>query len=352
MDTNINVLAQQHYQNGMKALSEGSLENAKYDFQQGLEANPEYADLYQGMGLVQTMLHNDLKKAIECFDKAIELDPASVSAYLERGRVYTLLWLDYHAYDDFGMALQLSERTNPLVFDYCAVLCLKNQKIQDALHNCEDAMNTGTPTALTYLNIGMTYLMEEKYSLAWKYIKEVEAKGIFKNLSEAVQAYNNLGLVKYHQGDYQSGFIQCKIAIEAHPNDVEAYLILAGCAICMDKLSEAWSLVNSVEIPVNWVLENWLLSYIQLVVAKLNFDDQDQIAPLEAIFTEQFDAFHQAKVNRSPPGKLLMINHRISLWSPDVLLDAVNAQDTIEVATKEYIERHTRLLQSHIYADR
>ena len=78
------------------------------DFDRTIELKPDYAEAYNGRGMVKNVLRQP-EAAIGDFDKAIELDPDHARAYTTRGVAKASLNRVQEAKADYEKALELAE---------------------------------------------------------------------------------------------------------------------------------------------------------------------------------------------------------------------------------------------------
>lgn len=92
-----------------------AIDNAESLYRQVIELNPASADAWHNLGYLALFYHEDCDRAIEFFTKALESDPALISAYANRGCAYELKGDRKSAEKDFQAALGLNAAFRPAV---------------------------------------------------------------------------------------------------------------------------------------------------------------------------------------------------------------------------------------------
>jgi tetratricopeptide (TPR) repeat protein len=156
------LAAEEYYTKGYSAQEKGFNERAIEYYQKAIELNPNYAYAYNNMGLayIITLKNNE---GIRYCQKAIELNPNYAYAYNNMGTAYANL------------------------MDYCeAIKCFQKAIVLDP----NDAM--------AYNNMGSAYICLKDYREAIRYIQ----KAIDLNPNYAT-VYYNMGIAYYYLGNAQ-----------------------------------------------------------------------------------------------------------------------------------------------------
>ena len=95
-------LPEGYYLRGMYHVSDGTLDDARLDFDEALRLDPQFAAAHMGRGLAQ-MWARRLTDAKAEFDEAIRLDPSLIDVYYLRGLVQRRLGATAEAEADFKM---------------------------------------------------------------------------------------------------------------------------------------------------------------------------------------------------------------------------------------------------------
>ena len=108
-----------HYNQGLRELSRGSLDGATEEFGRATALNPDYPGGYVGMGLVWAE-KGDFAKAFESVDKGLGKDAKFIDGLIAKGRIYAKQkkgedWLE-DAVKQFDKALKLSPSSDKALF--------------------------------------------------------------------------------------------------------------------------------------------------------------------------------------------------------------------------------------------
>lgn len=133
---------------GTKLFLDGKYNEAKEQFNQGLKADPENAEIWTALGTVNLSL-KDYAAAKEALTKAIVLDPE-----VPRGKMY--LGVTCYFQDNFGEAKRLlreAKAQNPkdaMVHYYLALLASREQRPQEALQSLEIGISLDPVRSATF----------------------------------------------------------------------------------------------------------------------------------------------------------------------------------------------------------
>ena len=195
--------------------------------QKAIDLDPNDVNAYLNMGDAYVNLQ-DHREAIRCFQKAIDLDPNNADAYYSMGVAYT-------EQATFGNAF------------------LKSQNKQKAIQYYQKAIDLDPNHIDAYLNMGTIYTELHDYKEAMRYFQKVIdvdpdhpygysniglCHNHLQNYQEAIQylqkaidvspdlaaAYHNMGLVYDNLQNYQEAIQYYQKAIDLDPNDIDTYL--------------------------------------------------------------------------------------------------------------------------------
>jgi len=94
---------------GIGSIELGNLNEAIQCFDKALEINPKYLFAYYLKGVFLSELNNN-EKAIQSFDNALEINPNYAPAYVGKGRALSLLKKDNEAIQSFDKALEINPK--------------------------------------------------------------------------------------------------------------------------------------------------------------------------------------------------------------------------------------------------
>ena len=100
--------ANDHFIKGTTYLERKQYEDARREYEAALQAYPKHYQSYYGLGVVE-MTQGNYQKALERFNKAIELKRDFSSPYYQKARAYAMLGNANAALDALKRAIQLDE---------------------------------------------------------------------------------------------------------------------------------------------------------------------------------------------------------------------------------------------------
>jgi len=156
----------------------------------------EYAGAYSNRGLAYAEL-GERKRAIEDYDKAIELNPDFAEAYYNRGIAYAKQQKYNEAIKDFDKAIELNPNLAEAYIGR-GVTYAEQQKYNEAIKDFDKAIELNPDDAEAYGNRGIAYAKQQKYNEA---IKDYD-KAIKLNPDDA-EAYGNRGIAYAELGEHE-----------------------------------------------------------------------------------------------------------------------------------------------------
>ena len=162
----VHEIAYTAFYEGFNHWSKGEYEKAIECYDKAIELNPQQTSAYLNRGVVYNVMGN-YDRAIQDYDRAIELEPTSVSGYGNRGNTYTINGNYDRAVQDYSRAIEL----DPLsVNDYGGRGTAYGRKgdYGRALQDFDQAIKLG-PTITTptiYHQRGMVYVLKRDYDRA------------------------------------------------------------------------------------------------------------------------------------------------------------------------------------------
>jgi tetratricopeptide (TPR) repeat protein len=147
--------ATRQYQQGLTAVAAGNLTQAIGSFDRAIELDPEYVQAYIERGNAKDNI-SDLAGAISDYTKAIALDPNQPSAYYNRGTVLSKSGKKQEAIVDYTKALAINS-------EYSQAYLNRGNELDDlgntagALADYDRAIQIRPNYALAYLNRGITH---------------------------------------------------------------------------------------------------------------------------------------------------------------------------------------------------
>lgn len=149
------LTARDRFQQGLTAINAGNLDRAIVHFDRAIELDPTYLQAYIERGNIKDTI-GDLPGAVADFTKAIAIDPKSSTAYYNRGTVLSKNGSITAAIADYTAAIAIDPR-------YAAAYLNRANNLDDlgksasAFADYERAIAILPNYALAYLNRGIAY---------------------------------------------------------------------------------------------------------------------------------------------------------------------------------------------------
>jgi len=188
-------LAAHFFYLGYALYEQEDFENSINAYSISLELD-EYAGAYSNRGLAYAEL-GEHDRAIEDYDKAIELNKEYAEAYYNRGLAYAKLGKYDKAIEDFNKAIELNKEYAK-AYNNRGIAYAKQQKYNEAIKDYNEAIELNPDLAEAYYNRGLAYAEQQKYNEA---IKDYD-KAIKLNKDYA-EAYGNRGFVYARLGKHE-----------------------------------------------------------------------------------------------------------------------------------------------------
>ncbi len=191
-------------------------EKAIEDYNKAIELNPNVSQAYYNRGLAYGEL-KEYEKAIEDYNNAIELNPNDAHAYNNRGTAYDGLQQHKKAIEDYNKAIELNPNLT-LVYNNRGTAYGGLQQHKKAIEDYNKALELNPLYALAYINRGNTYgeLTEHEKAIE-DYSKAIELNPTYAH------AYNNRGTVYYELKEHEKAIGDYNKAIELNPTYAHAY---------------------------------------------------------------------------------------------------------------------------------
>lgn len=213
---------------GAALILEGSYDEAEKVSQRALDIDPEMSGPHCNLGSI--LLHNgELDAAINSFKQAVALDSTNAEAFYNLGRAYFLR----KSFDDailaFQNAINLNQNYDKAYANLAAIFLIKH-RFKDALAASQKSLILNPKNTVAELNLarahfslGNVYFEKEMYAESIQhYLKGLEIH------SDFAQAYNNLSVIYYYQGEYEKAWDYLKqaekLGVTVHPEFKKALL--------------------------------------------------------------------------------------------------------------------------------
>ena len=214
-EKNYETVAVLFYQ-GLASDNKGEYEEAIKKYDEAIELNSNYAEIYNNRGIVKNKLRK-YQEAIADYDKAIELNPNYVEAYNNRGNAKKDLGQHQEAIADYDKAIELNPDFAGAYSNRGATKSNWGQH-QEAIADHDKAVELDQNDAIAYNNRGIA---KSKLGQHREAINDLnKAIGLIPN---DAGAYNNRGFAKEKLGQHQEAIADYDKTIELSPNDAIAH---------------------------------------------------------------------------------------------------------------------------------
>jgi tetratricopeptide (TPR) repeat protein len=148
------------------------------------------------------MFKGDLDRAMNDFNKAVELDPSYAMALIDRGTAYDNKGDHEHAIADFDAAIKLDPKSADALTGRCAARAEAGSDLQQALADCEQSLAIRGKDAGALNSRAFTYLRLGKFDEAI-----ADYNSALKSNPKLASALYGRGLAKQKKGDSAGGQI-------------------------------------------------------------------------------------------------------------------------------------------------
>lgn len=162
-------------------------------------------------------INENYDKAIECYEKAIELNPEYAMAYNNRGYSYNKLGEEEKAIEDYSKAIEINPEY-ALAYSNRGISYSNKGEEEKAMEDYNNAIELNPEYVRAYNNRGYSYSnMGEEEKAIEDYNKAIELN------PEYAMAYNNRGISYRNIGEEEKAIEDYKKAIELNPEYAMAY---------------------------------------------------------------------------------------------------------------------------------
>lgn len=210
-----------YYTLGLIGKKSGDFKKAIQCFEKAIELKPDFEKTYLNLGIAYTQL-GDYKTAQKSYEKALKLNSYLVEATYNLGRVLFLK-------GDFQKSIEAYEKAIIIgiddvdTFNNIGVAFKKLGDINSAINYYKKAISVDPSYARAYLNLGNALAEQQKYDAS------IEAFGKAIEITpQYARAYNNLGLALARKGESKKAEERYKQALYYNPKYVSAYINLGS----------------------------------------------------------------------------------------------------------------------------
>ena len=238
-------------------------------FEKAIQINPNSANGYYSLGVIFTQL-GESQKAINYYEKAIQINPNFANAYYSLGVIFAQLEESQKAISCYEKAIQINPN-HIHAHNNLGVIFAQLGESQKAINCFEKAIQINPNHIDAHNNLGtiLNELGESQKAISC-YEKAIQINPNFAN------AYYNLGTILNELGESQKAISCYEKAIQINPNYIDAHNNLG---VIFTQLGESQKAINCFEKAIKIKPENltshWLSMNTFPVIYK-NFEEIEQ----------------------------------------------------------------------------
>ena len=238
-------------------------------FEKAIQINPNSANAYYSLGVIFTQL-GESQKAINYYEKAIQINPNFANAYYSLGVIFAQLEESQKAISCYEKAIQINPN-HIHAHNNLGVIFAQLGESQKAINCFEKAIQINPNHIDAHNNLGtiLNELGESQKAISC-YEKAIQINPNFAN------AYYNLGTILNELGESQKAISCYEKAIQINPNYIDAHNNLG---VIFTQLGESQKAINCFEKAIKIKPENltshWLSMNTFPVIYK-NFEEIEQ----------------------------------------------------------------------------
>jgi tetratricopeptide (TPR) repeat protein len=208
--------AEEYFYSAYNKEKAGDNYKAIEDYNKAIEIDPNYALAYTNRGFSKHNL-KDFNGAIEDHDKAIELDPEIINVYVNRGASKSELKDYYGAIEDFNKAIELDPSYDKAYLNRG----FSKSELKDyygAIEDFNKAIELNSNYTKAYYNRGISkYYLNDFNGAIEDHDKAIELDPNF------ALSYSNRATSKFMLKDYYGAIADFTKVIEIDPNNADVY---------------------------------------------------------------------------------------------------------------------------------
>ncbi|MEW5802731.1 MAG: tetratricopeptide repeat protein [bacterium] len=210
-------------------------------------------------------LHHEYQKAIELFQRSLEIDPKDVFAYFMIGFIHNKTGQFEKARDAFQECIRLDPAYLNAYVNLGGVYLQLGQR-EKAFQKIDEALQLSPDSIEVYQNLGILY------SYSGEHDKAIEAFGeVLKKDANYVEAMNGLANEFLAKKDYASAHEYAQKVIGLDPKNVEAYTIKGNIFLAQGEIQEAEESIREA-LRFDPKRVNTLLNLADIYIQKQEYD--------------------------------------------------------------------------------
>lgn len=195
----------------------GDIKRALEDYNKAIEIDPGYAEAYNNRGNLYKQI-GDLERAIADYNKVIAIDPRPADTYNNRGNVYMDLGDVQKALADYNKAIDLNSSLTGVYANRARAHKMLGNNEQ-ALADYNKAIELNPHRASVYNNRGNIYMLQGRFQQAL-----ADFDTAIKIDPHYAYAYYNRGYLHKKQGNHQQALTDFNKAVRLKPDIAGVYL--------------------------------------------------------------------------------------------------------------------------------
>jgi len=223
-----------YFNSGLSYAKEYQNEKAIESFNKAIEINPNYPQIYYNLANTYNEI-NQYDFAIENYKKAAELDPTMCLAFNNLGITYAKKEQYDLAIESFKKAIEI----NPdfiTAYNSLGITYYKQKHYELSIDVYKKAIELNPDYFEAYKNLGVSYL-EIDCTKAIEYSK----KALLLN-NNSKEVYNNLAIAYYKERAFDFAIENYHKALKLDPNFVEVYSNLSALHLIKGEFEKGWEL--------------------------------------------------------------------------------------------------------------
>lgn len=201
---------------GLVYYRQGNFDKALEDFNKALEINPDFTLALQNRGNLYQK-REEYEKAIEDFTKITKIDKYNRSVYNNRANSYYKTGQYQKAIADYIFFLKVYDDFAPGYINL-GNCYMELQKYQAAINNYRKAIEVDKPKPDYYNKIGDTYFLWKKYKRAIEHYDSALALA-----PDFYKSLNNRATAWFYKGNYEKAVRDYEKTIRLKPDLIDAY---------------------------------------------------------------------------------------------------------------------------------